>query len=156
MGLKCVSGDSEECRSWSNIRVMAKESMMKQYCPVTQYVLWTTALSFVNLIYWIIITSIQQIRDYWDISPIPSFLRAVCPVAPGAQKQPRPEANLLLWSLELSGTSKSTSIKATESFSPFLRMLVRDGRSSPLVLTFGDHFYVGLLFLTMKSSISSF
>ena len=43
-------------------------------------------------------------RDYWDISPIPSFLRAVCLLAPGAQKPPRPDANLLLWGLELSGT----------------------------------------------------
>ena len=28
--------------------VMAEESMTKQYCPVTQNILWTTALSFVN------------------------------------------------------------------------------------------------------------
>ena len=30
------------------LSVMAEESMTKQYCPITQYILWTTALSFVS------------------------------------------------------------------------------------------------------------
>ena len=44
----------------------------------------------------------------------------------------------------------------TESFSPFLRMWVRDGRSSPLLLQFGDQSWWGLTFFALLCFFSCF
>ena len=58
-----------QCSLFNHIylSVMAEESMTKQYCPVTQNILWTTALSFVILNFTLQNSTSRGYRDFYGL-----------------------------------------------------------------------------------------